>query len=137
MSYSVTVNTDGPREPGYVLELAEAAAEIIRALNHITRDHAALRYPAEGDTLIRYLESAAERLPQLLDQVASWYEREAAAGRLRVVAGDWEGIPGMAVVALRMRADAGRMAAEQLGADLKSAAGVTTNLAAREDDSNE
>ncbi len=134
--YTVAINIDAPPSPGYVLELAEAAAEIIRALNHLTRHPEALEFPAEGDQLFRYLESAAERMPQLLDQIASWYERRAAAGRLRVVSGD-RAATAMAVIALRMRADAARLSAEHLGADLKYAAGVTTNLAAREDGSDD
>jgi hypothetical protein len=130
--YTVAISTTGPCDPQYVLELAAAHPEIIRALNHFTRHHEALEYPAEGHQLLGYLESAASRLPQLLDQIASWYEREAAAGKLRVTAGDWEGIPGMAAVAIRMRADAARMTAEQLEADLKSIAAVTSTLAPAE-----
>src|ERR1035438_5904075 len=67
--YTIAINIDAPPSPGYVLELAEAAAEIIRALNHLTRHPEALEFPAEGDQLFRYLESAAERMPQLLDQI--------------------------------------------------------------------
>ena len=136
-SYSIAINIGGPRDPQYVLELAEGAAEIIRALNHLTRDHAALEYPHEGDQFLRYLESAVSRLPQLLDQIASWYEREAADGNLKVASADWEGVPGMAVVALRVWMDAARMGAEHLAADLGSAARVTTDLAAAEGGSNE
>ncbi len=135
--YSVTLNASAPPGPDYVLELAEAIADGVRVLNHLTRHHEALERPDEGDALLGYLESAVSRLPQLLDQIASWYEREAADGKLKVAGGDWEGIPGMAIVALRMRMDAARMTAEQLAADLASAARVTTDLAAAGDGSEE
>ncbi len=135
--YSVTLNASAPPGPDYVLEVAQAFAECVRVMNHATRDHAALEYPHEGDQFLRYLESAVSRLPQLLDQIASWYEREAADGKLTVAGGDWEGMPGMAVVALRMRMDAARVEAEQLAADLGSAARVTTDLAAAGDGSEE
>ena len=130
--YSVAINIDSPPDPQYVLELAEAFAQIVRALNHLTRDHEALEFPAEGDHVLRELSSAASRLPQLLDQIAGWYEREAAAGRLMVVSGEWGGFPGMAAVAIRRRADAARMTAEQLQADIASVAEVTSTLAAAE-----
>ena len=132
--HPVILSTTAPPDPGYVLEVAEAIAEGVRTLNHQTRDHAALEYPAEGDQLIRELESAASRLPQLLDQIAGWYEREAAAGRLEVHEGDRAGAPAMAVVAIRMRADAARVSAEQLQADLASLAQVTSTLAAAGED---
>ena len=130
--YSVAINIDSPPDPQYVLELAEAFAQIVRALNHLTRDHEALEFPAEGDHVLRELSSAAARLPQLLDQIAGWYEREAAAGKLEAVSGAWAGMPGMAVAAIRMRADAARMTAEQLQADIASVAEVTSTLAAAE-----
>jgi hypothetical protein len=130
MSYSVTLNIDAPPDPGYTLEVAEAFAECVRLLNHHTRHDEALEFPAEGDRLLRYLESAAERLPQLIDQVVSWYERRAAAGGLLVVAGDYKGDPDRAVMMLRMRADAARLSAEHSGEFLRSVAAVTTNLAA-------
>ena len=132
--YSVTLNASAPPGPDYVLEVAQAFAECVRVMNHATRDHAALEYPHEGDQFLRYLESAVSRLPQLLDQIASWYEREAAEGNLKVASGDWEGVPGMAVVALRVWMDAARMGAEHLAADLGSAARVTTDLASAGDE---
>ena len=124
----VIIDSSARQEPGYVLELGEAFAEIPRALNHLTRHHEALEFPAEGDHLIRELDSAAGRLPQLLDQIASWYEREAAEGKLEVH--DGERNVAMSVVAIRMRADAARVSAEQLQADLASLAQVTATLAA-------
>ncbi len=128
--HHVIFDIDAPPDPGYLLEVLEAHAEAVRVANHMTRHHEALEFPAEGDQLVRELESAASRLPQLLDQIASWYEQEAAAGRLEVPSGDRAGSPEMAVVAIRMRADAARKGAEQLQADLASLGQVTATLAA-------
>ena len=129
--HPVIIDSSAPPDPGYVLELGEAFAEIPRALNHLTRHHEALEDPYDGDRLIRKLDSAAQRLPQLLDQIASWYEREAADGKLEVTSGeDRKDAPAMAVVAVRMRADAARVSAEQLQSDLASIARVTSTLAA-------
>lgn len=68
MSMTVTIDIDGPREPEYVLELAEAFAEAVRALNHLTMSRESIVYPNQADHLIRCLSSAASRLPQLLEQ---------------------------------------------------------------------
>ena len=130
--HPVILDIDAPPSPDYVLEVAEAFAQCVRVMNHATRHHEALEYPAEGDTLLRYLESAVSRLPQLLDQIASWYEQEAADGGLEVVSGDRKGSPAMAAIAIRMRADAARVSAEQLQSDLASLARVTATLAAAE-----
>ena len=126
--HPVILNTNAPPDPGYVLEVAEAIAEGVRVLNNQTRHHEALEDPAEGDRLIGCLDSAAGRLPQLLDQIATWYEREAAEGALEVDGGDRT--VAMAVVAIRMRADAARISAEQLQSDLASIAKVTSALKA-------
>ena len=130
----VIMNPNAPPDAGYLLDVAKAFAEAPRVMNHQTRHHEALEDPADGNQLVGCLDSAAERLPQLLDQVASWYEREAAAGRLKVPGGDRAGSPAMAVIAVRMRADAARVSAEQLQSDLASLARVTSTLAAAGED---
>ena len=127
--YTVALNIGGPRDPRYVLEVAEAFAECIRVLNHLTRDHAALEYPAEADTLIRYLSRAAAMLPQLLGQVGAWLEQEDAAGRITVPAGEYRGNPLLAVASARLRLDMAVGAAAALRMELDNAAAVTTDLA--------
>ena len=126
--HPVILDIGAPPDPGYLLEVLEAHAEAVRVANHLTRHHEAIGEPRDGARLIRCLLSAAERLPQLLDQIATWYEREAAAGRLEVDGGDRTAA--MAVVAIRLRADAARISAEQLQSDLASIARVTSTLAA-------
>ena len=105
-----------------MLELAEAFAEIPRALNHLTRHHEALEHPAEGDQLAGFLESAAYRERQLAPQIATWYVLEAAAGRLEVTGGEWKGLPDVAVAVLTARANLVKAAAEELAKAWKSMA---------------
>jgi hypothetical protein len=130
MSIIVTLNVDGPRDPGYVLEVAEAVPEAVRVINHLTRDHAALREPAEVDRLLRYLESAADRHDQLLSQIISWLEEEQAAGGVRVTGGEYRDNPAGAITRIRARLDTAKFAAEMLRAALDDAAMVTSDLAA-------
>lgn len=129
---SVAINIGGPRDPQYVLELAEAFAEIVRALNHITRDHEALLYPSEADRLIREVSSAASRLPQLLGQVGAWLEQERAAGRIEVPSGEFAGDARLAVVTAGVRLEMASAIAAALQEALDDAARVTCGLAAPE-----
>lgn len=133
MSITVVLNIDGPRDPGYTLEVAEAAAEAVRVLNHLTRSHASLEYPAEVDRLLRYLESAAARHQQLLSQITGWLETEQAAGRIRTADGAFISDPAEAVAEVRSDLSEARMAAEALRAALKHAASVTSDLRAEEE----
>ena len=138
--HPVILNTAAAPSPDYVHEVSAAVPQAIRVLNEQTRHPEAIQEPQDAHQVVLDMDMAASRLPQLLHQIASWYEREAAAGRLEVVSGDRKGAPAMAVVAIRMRADAARMAAEQLSADLASVAQVTACLAAaqvREDGEDE
>jgi hypothetical protein len=65
-------------------QLAEQAAEAVRALNHLTRPGAdALTDPADASELVAALACTCQRLPQLLDQLTGWLRGEQQAGRLR------------------------------------------------------
>ena len=134
MSITVTLNIDGPRDPGYLLEVAEAAAEAVRVANHLTRTHSSLKYPHEADTLLRYLESAAAGHRQLLSQITGWLEEEQKAGRIRVADGRYMGDPAAAVAEVRERLKAGKWAAEMLRAALDGAASVTNDLGGAEEE---
>ena len=72
----LTIDPDAPADPVYVLELAEALAEIVRALNRLTLHHEALHYPSEAAGLIQHIATAASRLPQVTAQTGSWLQRE-------------------------------------------------------------
>ena len=61
-------------------ELADQAAEAIRALNHVTPE--ALDYPGDLYEVIASLKLMAQRLPQLFGQMSAWLEHEHAAGRI-------------------------------------------------------
>ena len=128
--YSISLNTAGPRDPRYVLEVAKALAECARVLNHLTRDHGALQYPSEADRLIRVIASAASRLPQLLGQVGAWLGAEQDAGRIRVPEGPFRGLPASAVIEARNCMDEAAGLAERLQEALGAAASVTASLAA-------
>ena len=131
----IAINPDGPADPLYVLELAEAFAERPRALAHLTRHHSALGEPADADQLLRYLETAVSRLPQLLEQVSGWLAAEEAAGRIRMA--DGSGFPGpvVGVGAARGWLERAQADANRLQRALDAAAQVTAQMAAVEDGS--
>ena len=79
----LTLNTDGPHSGDYSREVAEAGAEGIRVLNHASiRPASGLDYASDVDSILRNLQSAACRLPQLLHQLAGWLQSLHEAGRL-------------------------------------------------------
>lgn len=64
-------------------ELAEQAAELVRALNHATRSEAGeLEYPSDVYKIVGSLQTLAERLPQLFGQLAAFLMAEANADRI-------------------------------------------------------
>ena len=130
MSLTVTLNTDGPRDTRYLLEVGEAYAECVRVMNHLTLSDEALEFPANADRLVRYLATAAARLPQLLQQMTSWLGAEHAAGRIRIVEGDYEGQPALAVTAAQVYLEDASAAAGTLQQALDTAARVTCDMAA-------
>ena len=132
--YSVALNIDAPPSSDYVLELAEAFAQIAALFNHQTRHHEALEYPAQADQLIRDVTLAVSRLPQLLTQAGRWLEAERDAGRIDVAAGDFKGRSGAAVAAARIRLDIAALKAEELQEALDYALKVTRDLASDGDD---
>jgi len=128
--YSIALNTAGPRDPRYVLEVAEAFAGCVRVLCHLTRDHAALQYPSEADRLIREIALGVSRLPQLLGQAGAWLEAERAAGMVLVPSGTFAGDPALAVVTARLRLDEARAYLAEAERAISAAASVTAGLAA-------
>ena len=132
----LTIDPDAPADPVYVLELAEALAEIVRALNHLTRHHEALHYPSEADGLVQHLAAAAGRLPQLLSQLSAWLNEEYAEGRIRMTGGEFPQAV-LAVMAAEARLGKAAEHAEALRQALESAASVTSCMAAAGDDGSE
>ena len=76
----------GSYGPENTLRAAELAAEAIRYLNHATSWDAAQALPDPGacDSLVGHLQTLTSRLPQLLRQVATVTNRQAADPRLEV-----------------------------------------------------
>ena len=127
---TVDLTTDGPCDPKYVHEVADALALSVRVLNHLTRHHEALEYPQDADLLIRQVATAVSRLPQLLDQVTDWLAAEESAGRLRVADGSRFPSSVLAVDVVRLKLDmAARGDAKRLHQALDAAAAVTSDIA--------
>jgi hypothetical protein len=74
---------DGPHTPAYTVQVAWGLAEAVRVLNYATTHAAAgLTTPATAYDVIGATKTAAQRLPQLFDQLSNFLERELDAGRL-------------------------------------------------------
>ena len=134
---NIDLSTDTAPYPERTLQLAETMADIIRELNHQTLDHEALRYPSEADRLLRELSAAAARLPQLLGQVTSWLHAEVYAGRVEMASGSRFPNAGLAEDVVRLKLEAAAADAGRLQKALDAAASVTSDMAAREDESDE
>src|SRR5271166_4019354 len=74
--------TGGPHDDATITALAQITAEAIRALNHATFPRAALSEPGTVYRVLGELATAANRLPQLLTQLARFLDEENTAGRL-------------------------------------------------------
>ena len=131
--YAVAFNIDAPRDPQYLLEVLEAAAEAVRVANHQTLGHEALRYPSEADTAIRYLATLASRLPQLLEQVSGWLQAEQAAGRIEMAHDSTYLASALAADAARLQLEQAQAHARMLQQALDAAAAVTCDMAGVED----
>jgi hypothetical protein len=110
-------------------DLARAAREAIRSLNHSTLPgRSAIADHHEMCSVLADLASMLHTTPQALRQVEEWLARQHDDGRLSVVDGDYEGDPSTALTAIRdALSDAasscelaarGIEAAHQVGADL-------------------
>jgi len=96
-------------------EHAQAAAEAIRAINHVTLHNTALPYPSDAHRLLGALITLAERLPQALQQTAQRITRWQHAGELGIDPGtDHAGDPDRAAVDAVAGLHAGAIAAGQL-----------------------
>lgn len=80
----ISLNPGDPCPPEHTRAVAAAIPEAIRTLNHatISRPGDALDSPATAEAVIRDLATAAQRTPQLLDQIRGWLRGEFHAGRL-------------------------------------------------------
>jgi len=129
---NIDLNPDADPSPEHTLQLAEALPEIVRALNHQTRHHEALRYPSDADQLLREISTTARRLPQLLEQVTRWLQQEQEAGRVTVTGSRYPG-PALAVDVTRLHLEVAAADARRLRNSLVAALSVTCEMAAAED----
>ena len=109
------------------------AAEAIRYANHLTlgTGTTALEYPSDVDAVLVDLETLAQRLPQLLDQLGAWMAAECAAGRVRVAISGAHSpsTEGVAVSALRIHLDKAGWGVEASRQALHDARQITAKLA--------
>lgn len=113
-------------------EIAAAAAEEIRALNHRTLDDkAAYPYPSAVNETNAALKSLAERLPQGLGQLREGLERLAEAGHIRLTAGPGVGSPDIStrVEEVREKLREAEAAADVLAALLEQVGTLTCDMA--------
>jgi hypothetical protein len=134
---NIDLSTSAPPSPERTRHLAETMAEIMRVLNHQTLHHEAFGEPADVDRLIREVSSAVSRIPQLIHQAGAWLKREQDEGRIEVAAGTSYASALAAVRSAVLRLGAADPAAEDLAEVLTHAASVTTDLARREDGTDE
>lgn len=109
-----------------IRDLADRAAEAIRALNHLTRNDG-LGYPSDVYDIIGSLQLMAQRLPQLFSQLGAYLITEGNEGRIRHDHGEpeWPSIDGV----LNGLTNASE-AADRLAAALASAQSAASHLTA-------
>jgi hypothetical protein len=132
VTVTIRLSTAGPHSPDYTRRVADTIAEAVRVLNHATLNHTgqALAYPADADAVLEALCTAAERLPQLLDQLSGWLTGELAGGRAQVGYGRWAGNPVAAASVIREWLRQATAAAGELRLALRGATAVTTTISA-------
>lgn len=128
----ISLRTDGPHSPDHTKEVADLLAECVRYLNHATRPgQDGMRYPADADRLLGAAGTAAGRLPQLFQQVASFLKEQAASGTLEDAQGrDPELLAEQAEIWL----DAAAGRALDMARSLGRACNSISLLSAKEDD---
>lgn len=114
---NINLNPDGPHDAERTRQLGHTLTEIIRVLNHATRDLSGLPYPGTAYDLLGSLTSVVGGLSQLLGQVGDRLVELHATGRLQVRQGEHAGNPDRAVA----RADDSLTEAAQAAAELRQA----------------
>lgn len=117
------------------VQLAEQAAQAIRAGNHLTRpDVSPMSGPAETADLVAALAETTARLPQLLGQLAFRLAAEGHAGRLRLDALSTASDPATAVATATSALARTAAYAAHAGRDLDAAHQVLAHLALARDE---
>ena len=113
-----------PAAPDEAVEVARAANEAIRVLNHATlhaNDCPVLREPSDAYRLMAEMGQLASRLPQLLTQISAFLQRQLQHGLVTVEGGEYRGDPFGAV---------GTASHELEGPACRSARSLATSLEA-------
>lgn len=103
------------------VQLADAAAEAVRSLNHATIRGTGLEFPADAYDVLGALALLAARLPQALRQVQHFLDDATEAGRVSIVDGEHAGDPVAAVTTCAHHLEHATTAAEQLRRTLDAA----------------
>lgn len=115
-------------------QLAEQAAELIRALNHLTLGGSgAITDPAEACEVVASLARVAGRLPQLLGQLSRWLVSENRMAHLRLDASSPTTDIGLAVTAAVIDLTEAAEGARRAGRALDASHQVLAHLAAASD----
>jgi hypothetical protein len=132
---NIDLNTDGPHSPEYTREVGNALAEAVRVLNHATGSHAAeaLEFPSDVDAVVQSLTEAAQRLPQLIEQLTQWLTEQRDAGRITVAYGPYAGKVDEAMTQVEPWLDGAQEAAAALASELDGARQNTATFAAAGD----
>jgi hypothetical protein len=120
----------GPYSPERTAEVANTAAKAIRYLNVATLDspREAITCPQDLDRVVASLATLAQRMPQLLGQLARWQMAEAAATRTEVAYGKYEGRPELAAQEVRTHLDDATVRFDQAAKALKKAQQITSAI---------
>lgn len=109
---------DSRQAGGDAAALAQAAADAIRGLTHVTLRQDGLGQPSAAYDVLGSLSLAASRLGQALAQVARFLDRALADGKLRHDLGE---DPCFAVESAGLFLDGARLSAAALAGDLGAA----------------
>jgi hypothetical protein len=126
LTVELDARLNGPHDDDHTSAAADLAAEAVRFLNYATGSHApaGLTFPSTVYSIAGNLGMAADRMPQLFDQLSRWLAAEDAAGMLAM---DDRTPPSEAVADASARLVYAASLASQLGTAL---AGVQSALSA-------
>lgn len=118
--------------------IADDASEAIRALNHATLPAdgcPGLQYPSDAYVLLGALAQLAQRLPQLLEQISAFLQRELQLDLVTVDGGKFAGDPLAAIGTACHQLEGGASQAARRLADALDAAQQALAFTGQPDDS--
>jgi hypothetical protein len=116
----------GPRTPEQLAAAGRLLAELVRRLNHATLT-TTIDHPAQLDAVIGHLHTAADRLPQMCNQLAGLLGRFDQAPGLYTDTAAGQADPGEVIAAARGRLGYAAHVCDQVA----EALGMARNLTAR------